>query len=209
MQREVRGVLLDLDETLYSREDAFWSWIESEVQAAAAAPEELDRRKVAALDQRGRGDKQALLAYLDSVFGWQQTPQDRQRRFRSGISGTARLAPGVKESLQRIASQLKLGLISNGTGATQRQKLKALEVESVFDPIVISEEVGFRKPDARIFELAIHDWHMPADSILFVGDDAATDIGGARAAGMRTLQVGHADGIPSILSLETWLNENR
>jgi putative hydrolase of the HAD superfamily len=208
MQREVRGVLLDLDETLYSREDAFWSWIESEAQAASAL-EGLDRKKVAELDQRGRGDKQALLAYLDSVFGWRETPQDRQRRFRSGISGTARLAPGVKESLERIASQLKLGLISNGTGATQRQKLKALGVESAFDPILISEEVGFRKPDARIFALAIRDWHTPADSVLFVGDDPVSDIGGARAAGMRTLQVGDADGIPSILSLETWLDENR
>jgi putative hydrolase of the HAD superfamily len=207
MQREVRGVLLDLDETLYSREDAFWSWIESEVQAASA-PEGLDRKKVAELDQRGRGDKQALLAYLDSVFGWRETPQDRQRRFRRGIGGTVRLAAGAKESLQRIAGQLKLGLISNGTGATQREKLKALGVEALFDPIVISEEVGFRKPDARIFQLAIHDWHMPPDSILFVGDDPASDIAGARAAGMRTLQVGHADGIPSILSLEAWLDEN-
>ena len=112
------------------------------------------------------GDKQALLEYLDSAFGWRQTDQERQRRFRVGIGGTARLAPGVKESLVRIAGQFRLGLISNGTGATQRAKLKALAVEALFDPIVISEEVGLRKtrrPDlrARDSRLACDSWRRP------------------------------------------------
>lgn len=208
MERELRGILLDLDETLYSREVAFWKWIEMETQVASV-PGKLDREKVAELDQRGRGDKQALLAYLDSAFGWRQTEQERQRRFRIGIGGTARLAPGVMESLTRIAGQFRLGLISNGTGATQRAKLKALAVEALFDPIVISEEVGLRKPDARIFELAIANWHVAPDAVLFVGDDAVSDISGAKAAGMRALQVGHEDGIQSILQLEAWLDENR
>jgi putative hydrolase of the HAD superfamily len=119
------------------------------------------------------------------------------------------LAAGVKESLTRIATQFKLGLISNGTAATQRAKLEALAVNALFDPIVISEEVGLRKPDVRIFELAMANWHVAPDSVLFVGDDPVSDIGGATAAGMRVLRVGHEDGIPSILSLEAWLGENQ
>jgi putative hydrolase of the HAD superfamily len=208
MERELEGILLDLDETLYSREEAFWSWIESEVRTAPAAAR-LDRRMVADLDQRGRGDKRALLEYLDAALEWGQTRDERERRFRSGIGGTARLAPGVKESLTRIAGEFRLGLISNGTSATQREKLNALAVEGLFDPVVISEEVGFRKPDARIFELAIANWRFAPSSVLFVGDDPVSDIGGAKAAGMRALRVGHEEGIPSILSLEAWLAKNR
>jgi putative hydrolase of the HAD superfamily len=208
MERKLQGILLDLDETLYSREEAFWDWIETEAGATAAAGR-LDRSKVAQLDQRGRGDKQALLEYLNSVFDWQQTQEERQRRFRSGIAGAVRLAPGVKASLTNIAVKFKLGLISNGTGATQRAKLEALAVETLFDPIVISEEVGLRKPDVRIFELAIAKWHVAPSSVLFVGDDPISDISGARAAGMRVLRVGHADGIASIRSLAAWLGENQ
>ncbi|MES1182780.1 MAG: hypothetical protein ABUL60_03140 [Myxococcales bacterium] len=37
MECKLEGILLDLDETLYSREDAFWRWIELEAQAASAA----------------------------------------------------------------------------------------------------------------------------------------------------------------------------
>jgi hypothetical protein len=83
MERELQGVLLDLDETRYSREEALWEWIDIETSAAPDA-RELDRHRVAELDQRGRGDKQGLLEYLDSVLDWRQTQEERQRRFRSG-----------------------------------------------------------------------------------------------------------------------------
>jgi putative hydrolase of the HAD superfamily len=208
MERKLEGILLDLDETLYSREDGFWRWIELEAGAASAAAR-LDRRRVAELDRRGRGDKRVLLEYLDSAFGWHQTHDEREARFRNGLSSAVRLEPGVKESLTRIASRFRLGLVSNGTSATQRAKLKALAIEELFDPVVISEEVGFRKPDVRIFALGIANWHVEPASVLFVGDDPVSDIGGAIAAGMRALSVGRDDGIPSILSLESWLADSQ
>lgn len=203
MRPQFLGILLDLDETLYSREEAFWGWLEVESRAAPHAS--LDRERVAGLDQRGRGDKHALLEYLDSAFDWRQQPQQRLERFRSGIGATARLAPGVEQSLIRIAGQYRLGLISNGTGATQRAKLRALRVEELFNPVVISEEVGFRKPHLEIFELALAAWGLSPESVLFVGDDPIADIQGARNAGLHVLQVGHQDGIPSIAALEAWL----
>ena len=120
----------------------------------------------------------------------------------------ARLAPGVRESLTRLAGHYELGLVTNGTGPTQRAKLKALALDALFDPVVISDEVGLRKPDVRIFELAIRGWGVASASVLFVGDDPIADIQGAKAAGMRTLRVGHEEGIPSILALEAWLQES-
>lgn len=207
MARELRGILLDLDETLYSREEAFWNWLELEARGAPAS-KALNHERVAALDLRGRGDKRALLAYLDSVFNWAQTHEQRLQRFQVGIAAAAHLAPGVRESLTRLAAQYKLGLVSNGTSVTQRAKVLALSLGTLFDPIVISEEVGLRKPDAKIFELAIAGWHIAPASVLFVGDDPVSDIAGASVAGLRTLQVGHEPGIPSILELEKWLQDN-
>jgi len=81
----IQGVLVDLDETLYSREDAFWRWIASEEQAADAG-KQLDHERIAALDQRGRGDKSALLAYLAAVFGWHADVERHLPRCRLGIS---------------------------------------------------------------------------------------------------------------------------
>lgn len=192
MERKLRGILLDLDETLYSREEAFWNWLELEARGAATS-EALNHERVAALDQRGRGDKRELLAYLDSVFSWSQTHEQRLQRFQAGIAAAARLAPGVRQSLTRVAAQYKLGLVSNGTSVTQRAKLQALCLDTLLDPIVISEEVGLRKPDAKIFELAIAGWSIAPASVLFVGDDPISDIAGASAAGLRTLrEIGRA-----------------
>src|SRR5882724_10663166 len=133
MKPKLQGILLDLDETLYSRDEAFWGWLEHEGRAAPASGA-LDRQKVAELDQSGRGDKQALLEYLESIFEWRQTHQERLQRFRAGIGNSARLAPGVRESLTRLAGHYKLGLVTNGTGPTQRAKLEALALDALFDP---------------------------------------------------------------------------
>ena len=199
----IRGILLDLDETIHSRETAFWSWLESEARCSGAA---LERDRIAELDARGRGDKAELLEHLNRVFAWAENHEQRMARFRVGIAAHVKLEPGVRDLLVRLGRKYRLGLITNGTGATQRAKLSGLEIEALFDPIVISGEVGLRKPDPRIFELAIASWGLPRESLLFVGDDPVADIRGAREAGMRAVRVGDG-GIASILMLEAQLGD--
>ena len=200
--REIRGVLLDLDETIHSRETAFWTWLESEARRVGTV---LERDRIAELDARGRGDKSRLLEYLGSIFDWEQSHERRMARFRNGLAAHVRLAPGVRELLARLARQYRVGLITNGIGETQRAKLSSLQIEQLFDPIIISGEVGFTKPDQRIFQLGIAGWGLSAESVLFVGDDPIADIQGARAAGLQALPIG-SDGIPSILMIEAWLD---
>jgi putative hydrolase of the HAD superfamily len=206
-RRGIRGILFDLDETLHSREAAFWSWVEAEAVTGGVS-ERLDRERVAVLDGRGRGDKLALLRYLDEVFDWQESHEQRVRRFRTGMAKFLRLEVGVRELLTRLGARYRLGLVTNGTSATQRGKLASLEIEELFDPVIVSEEVGFRKPDVRIFQAAIATWNLPIEEVLFVGDDPISDIEGARAAGMQAVRVGGEGGIESILVLEAWLQNS-
>ena len=200
----IRGILVDLDETLHSREAAFWGWIELEARTAGIAAT-LDRTRITELDARGRGEKVKLLNYLDGVFNWQSRTEQRLERFRAGLTAFVKLDAGVGDLLVRLGRGYRLGLITNGTSATQRGKLSRLGIEPLFDPVIISGEVGFRKPDPRIFELGIASWGLARESVLFVCDDPVSDIQGAREAGMRALRVGSSDGIPSFLTLESWL----
>lgn len=200
---EIRGILLDLDETLHSREIAFWSWLEAEARRSGIT---LARDSIAQLDARGRGDKAKLLEHLSQVFGWEGNHEQRMDRFRTGLTAHVRLEPGIRELLVRLVRAYPLGLITNGTGATQRAKLASLEIADLFDPIIISGEVGFRKPDERIFQLGIANWNLPRSSVVFVGDDPIADVQGAIGAGMRALRVGEG-GIESVLRLEAWLEQ--
>jgi putative hydrolase of the HAD superfamily len=53
--------------------------------------------------------------------------------------------------------------------------------------VIVSSEVGWRKPARQFFDTVCHSVGEPAEKILFLGDDLVNDYEGARAAGMRAL----------------------
>lgn len=75
---------------------------------------------------------------------------------------------------------VKVAIITNGTTQRQRAKISNTNLNSCFDKIIISEEVGFSKPDERIFELALNELKVRPEDVLFVGDDLQKDIAGCQ-----------------------------
>jgi putative hydrolase of the HAD superfamily len=70
-----------------------------------------------------------------------------------------------------------------------RRELAELGVAERVDAIVLSDEVGARKPDAAIFERALAELGSPDPlDALFVGDRLVDDVAGAAAVGMTTAQ---------------------
>src|SRR5262245_47371406 len=91
----------------------------------------LDLGRVAALDARGRGSKPALLEYLATSLGWPEVSlDDRLERFRAGVLRHVSIEPGVQDMLVRLRSSFQLGLVSNGTRASQRRKIAVLGLDS-------------------------------------------------------------------------------
>ena len=74
--------------------------------------------------------------------------------------------------------------MTNGFKEVQYPKIKRSGLEPFFDYIFISEEIGFNKPDIRIFEYALNKMKISADKAIFVGDDYEVDILGAANAGI-------------------------
>jgi putative hydrolase of the HAD superfamily len=66
----------------------------------------------------------------------------------------------------------KLGLITDGYTITQKNKLKALKIDEIFDLIIISEEFGSEKPDERNFK-AFHQ--LKTDEYFYIGDNTKKD----------------------------------
>jgi epoxide hydrolase-like predicted phosphatase len=80
------------------------------------------------------------------------------------------------------ATGLKVGLLSNSWGNTYPRA----RIDALLDPVVISGEVGLRKPHAAIYELALDRLGLPADRVLFI-DDAEPNVLGARTVGLQAL----------------------
>ncbi|MGH7705991.1 MAG: HAD family hydrolase, partial [Candidatus Dormibacteria bacterium] len=68
-----------------------------------------------------------------------------------------------------------------------REQLERLEVAQYFDATVFSSEIGWRKPDPRIFRELLSRLGLSAAEVWFVGDEWEADIEGAEAAGMRAI----------------------
>jgi putative hydrolase of the HAD superfamily len=81
----------------------------------------------------------------------------------------------------------KLHIITNGFEEVQYLKLKNSNIDSYFDTVTTSEEVGVKKPNRLVFERALQKANAtPAKSVM-IGDTFEADILGAEAVGMQTL----------------------
>lgn len=69
-------------------------------------------------------------------------------------------------------------------------------VRSFFSVVLISEDVGIQKPEARIFQLGLDRLGVAASEAIFVGDNPELDVAGARAAGIRAVWLNCRDEQP-------------
>ncbi|MFH1567154.1 MAG: HAD family hydrolase, partial [Gemmatimonadota bacterium] len=66
----------------------------------------------------------------------------------------------------------------------QYDKLRAIGLEGAFQCVLLSEEVGVRKPDPRIFHQACAALGAEPGKVVYVGDSYRNDVVGARNAGL-------------------------
>ncbi len=94
------------------------------------------------------------------------------------------LFPDTIPALRRLHDHFKLGVVSDAQRAYFRTELTAAKLAPLVDVTVASGEYGFRKPDPRLFSIALERLGVPPDVAVYVGDSVERDICGARAAGM-------------------------
>ena len=61
-------------------------------------------------------------------------------------------------------------------------------LDGYFDPVVVSGDHGYRKPDRRLFQFALDGMGVAAENALYVGNDMHRDIFGAQEVGMTTVK---------------------
>jgi HAD superfamily hydrolase (TIGR01549 family) len=116
------------------------------------------------------------------------------RRHMRGLS-TAVVCPADRVALlDRLATRYRLALVSNFDHTeTAHALLKRDGLWDRFDAVVVSEEVGLRKPHRRLFELACERIGLPPDACVHVGDSHRADIHGAAGVGMRSVWIDAGD----------------
>ena len=98
-----------------------------------------------------------------------------------------RLYPHVREVLDVLRERYPLAVVTDAQSAYARGELHKVGLLGHFDPIIVSGDHGYRKPDRRLFQFALDGMGVAAGNALYVGNDMHRDIFGAREAGMQTV----------------------
>lgn len=155
--------------------------------APPAGIEEFHRFQAALVARRMGIDEETARRGVERLF-YRVIPEsfDRLRPFR-----------GVRETLLRLKDAgLRLGALSDFPG---ERKLELLGLGGLFDVVMTSEETGYLKPEPEPIRLLAGGLGVEPRELLYVGNSAAYDVAGAKAAGaasacIRTLPGGRPDG---------------
>lgn len=96
--------------------------------------------------------------------------------------------PGTRAMLTKLKARYRVGLLSNFTHAPAARKvLEILGLTPYFEVILISGELGYRKPHPLVFEKLVAALGADRKETVYVGDDPEPDIDGARRIGLRPI----------------------
>ncbi len=143
-------------------------------------------------------ENDAIVCYAPSMFSyviWQLVKPDRKlfydirkRFYDTSYVKYYRIQPGVKDVLKKLHGKFKLGIAAN----QPERAYEFLEKEGVlqyFDSTQVSDEIGFSKPDVRIFQKILDNLGSKPEESLMVGDRPDNDIVPAKLLGMKTVRL--------------------
>ena len=135
--------------------------------------------------------KQASLGLITETQHWQNVarslnlPETEVEHLRTEFFAGDRIDLELVNLMRSLRPAIKVGLISNAWSEL-RAWISAQNFADAFDDMVISAEVGFAKPDARIYQTALQNLQaLPAESVFL--DDMPRNVEAARKIGMHAI----------------------
>jgi 2-haloacid dehalogenase len=191
-----RGFLFDADNTLFDYSRAETEALDETVaHAAPSVPRERARDAYRVINagywkrfEQGALTLAALkvgrFADLLRELGVEGDPPKLSDDYLTRLSHKAYFLPHARGVVRALSRRAALCLVTNGISMVQRGRLARSGVARCFSAVLISEELGMAKPDARFFQAACEALRLPPSELLCIGDSPVADVMGARAAGI-------------------------
>jgi len=193
---KIQAITLDLDDTLWPvwptitrAEEVLQAWlaVHAPQTASLCADAQIKKHIRAEVNQR-HADKAHDLSFLrrasirESLLRAGDAPHLADAAFEVFFAERQKvtLYDGVQQALARLAARYPLVGLSNGNADVFRTA-----AGPYFKASVSARLFGVAKPDVRIYHAAAAQLNVSADAVLHLGDDATTDVVGARNAGMQ------------------------
>ena len=134
-------------------------------------------------------EKQNLTQTIYDTFSFKPIKDKLDSTIYQVYPKTAKLVYGAKSYLKKLKNNgVKIGILTNGP-LNQNLKIESLNIKNMIDSVVISDEYGFKKPDAKIYQLILTKLNLSPTECVFVGDNPQTDILGAVNIDMKSVLI--------------------
>jgi len=115
-------------------------------------------------------------------------PYAMDNLFTELLSKQTCLMPYAKQILDILRDEeCKIQMITNGVSETQYGRLKATGLESYFENIFVSSEMGCQKPDIEYFDIVLDKINAKSDECIIIGDRLESDILGGLKSNIDTI----------------------
>jgi putative hydrolase of the HAD superfamily len=186
-----RAILFDLDDTLNDRQRTLEifapKFLEDYGHRLVAPNLEQMRFTLQSADQSGYRPRDEFMLKVMENLNWISMPAHTELLaywFRV-FPAISQPMPGMRDVLIELRSRgLQLGIVSNGKTRTQNDKVDVLGLRALVDVVLVSEDAGIKKPNPRIFQIALERLQLEAVQVWMVGDHPVNDVLGARGAGL-------------------------
>ena len=192
MKKILKAILFDLDDTLYLERDFVKSGfkaVASFIQNDNGINEEVVYARLWSIFNSGER-KNIFDSYINEFGEVNYTINELVNLYRTH-SPNIKLIPGIKEYLLLLSKKYKLGLITDGYIQTQKNKINALGLNSIFDQILITEELGrkFWKPSIVPFSTICDKLGVIPTDAIYIADNPKKDFKGPNQLGMDSMRL--------------------
>lgn len=183
------SLLFDIDNTLVDRDAAFHAYMQNFINRNQLAFSDEDmsvvHEEIFALDCHGRKDRKLFCHEVLQRFPG--LPYSVESLWEDHMSLPEFVKPDsvLNEVLERLSADYQLMILSNGSANMQRRKLHQAGLTYYFEHIFISAEVGYAKPDHRLFLHALN--HCRHAIAVMIGDDYINDMQPAMSMQLKTV----------------------
>jgi len=188
-------VIFDLDNTLVNRKKAYEKFSHAFIDRFVACTDSSTRydivEQMRIADNNGYRKKQELYEELFDRLEKQNsatTADDMIQFWFSDFYKYTELMDNALSVLQYLQSNnYKIALITNGSSRSQHSKIDSVQLRPFFDEIIVSDDVGCKKPHRSIFDLTLARLEATPDQCWYIGDHPINDIKGANEVGIHTI----------------------
>jgi len=188
-----KAVLFDLDHTLTDRVRSM------ELVAARLSRKFASRLEASSAqvrdcmlkaDQNGYRPKEDFFQELIETLSWNHRPTIDELAsfwFKYFPRCTAERVGAIAAIHHCRSRGAKVGVVTNGSTMMQNAKIDALKIRPLLSCLIVSETVGIKKPDARIYQIAMEQLRIPPFETVFIGDNPLYDVIAPQQLGMKSI----------------------